>query len=329
MIPVLLSIVMSSAAGAGVTFEPPAGRVIHMAGQTREQFPDYVAGITGNGGACPLPAGAAAYMALTHDAFAGAVVIGENDTQDVPYLLSRDWPMALHLALWLGAYELEDIAAGRKDDLVRRMGRGITGARRPVFLRIGYEFDGPHNAYPPDKFVRAYRHIHGILRGTKVRNVAYVWHSFANRKTFGGNDPAAWYPGDDCVDWVGVSFFGTDHPDMNRERLLEIARAKGKPVMICEASAIKDAPHRGLSGGKYWEYWYVPFFEFIEKNPEVKAFSIINCDWDSIPMFRDIGWGNALMTADEVVVERWREKMKDPRYLHSSGDLYGELGYHD
>ncbi len=317
----------ASAADAGVLFEPAEGRVVHMAGQSRTQFPDYVEVMTGNGKHCPLPAGGAAYTSLGHDTFGRSLKVSSTDSQDVPYLLSIDRPLILHLALWLGAYEFDDMIAGKRDGDITRLGEGIRDCGRPVFLRIGYEFDGPHNAYPPEKYREVYRRIVDGIRKTGAKNVAYVWHSYAYLPTFGGHDIMAWYPGDEYADWIGISFFPIQDPGINRARLLEVCRERKRPMIICEASAIKDKGHENLSGEAYWDYWYRPFFGFIEENREVKAFSIINCNWDAEESFKNIGWGDARMTTDEVVVRRWREKMKDARYINGSPDLYRELGF--
>ncbi|VUD62652.1 Beta-1,3-xylanase TXYA [Thalassocella blandensis] len=50
-------------------------------------------------------------------------------------------------------------------------------APRPVFLRIGYEFDGPWNCYTPTPYKEAYRHIVKRFRARNIQNVAFVWQS--------------------------------------------------------------------------------------------------------------------------------------------------------
>jgi len=324
---VLLWCVLNSVASADVRFEPPDGKVLHMAGQSQAQFSDYVRVITEDGKACPLPAGGAAYTALTRDSFNPDSKDSRLECGEILYLLGWAWPMTLHLALWLGAYELEDIEQGNHDDLIRRLGKGLRQADRPVYFRIGYEFDGPHNAYPPENYQKAYRRIVDVLREMEVKNVAYVWHGYAYLPTFEKHGVMAWYPGDGYVDWIGISLFAAGSEQLNVGRMLEVAREKGKPMMICESSATKSGTRKNLSGKPYWDAWYVPFFEFIEQNPEVKGFSIINYDWGSNKMWKELDWGDARLTVDNYVTRRWREKMKESRYLHSSADLYRTLGY--
>mgnify|MGYP002395904307 CR=1 FL=1 len=313
-------------------FVPPAGRVLHIAGQDRESFGEYVRTLCAGRDGLPMPAGAAFYtsLALTGMESAHANLPGDNH-QDLPFLLRQSEHMALQFALYLDASQLEGVRQGRFDASIDRLAEFFRRCRRPVYFRIGYEFDGPHNGYDPEQYKGAYRHIADRLRKAGVDNLAYVWHSYALQPTHGGHDPMAWWPGDGYVDWVGVSFFqatGEGKHALNRARLLEIARAQKLPVMICEASAIREtAAQRKLTGQALWDFWYVPFFEFIEGNAEVRAFSIINCDWHSQKQFAALGWGDGRVTADPVAAHNWRGKMREKRYLHGGKELFGLLGW--
>jgi len=315
---------------AGPRFIPPAGKVLHIAGQDRESFDEYVRTFcTGRDGPL-MPAGASFYtsLALTGMEAAHANLPVDNH-QDLPFLLRQSGHIALQFALYLDASQLDEVPRGRFDANLGRLAEFFRRCGRPVYFRIGYEFDGPHNNYGPEQYKGAYRHIADRLQEAGVNNLAYVWHSYALQPTHGGHDPMAWWPGDEYVDWVGISFFqatGEGKHTLNRARLLEIARAKKLPVMICEASAIREtAAQRKLTGQALWDFWYVPFFEFIEGNPEVRAFSIINCDWNSQKQFAALGWGDGRVTADPVIARNWRGKMREKRYLHGSKELFGLL----
>jgi hypothetical protein len=311
---------------------PPPGTILHIAGQSREELADYIATVCAHGREAPLPAGASFYtsLALTGIERAHANVAGDHH-QDLRYIAALEEPLVVLVGLWLGADELRAIAAGGLDGAIDRLASALDALERPVYVRIGYEFDGPHNRYDPFAYQEAYRHIVRRMRARAPRHIAFVWHSYALRPTYGDRDVLTWFPGDEFVDWIGVSFFEVGEPGLppapNRERVLEVARRKAKPVMVCEASAIRRTPaQKRLRGDAYWEYWYAPFFEFVERNPEVRAFAIISCDWDSQRQHRDNGWGDARIGADPRVVERWRAKMREPRFLHTAPRLYGMLG---
>ena len=152
--------------------------------------------------------------------------------------------------------------------------------RRDVFLKIGYEFDGHWNNYEPETYKGAFRYIARRIDELGARNVATVWQSatwaaaIPDKPVVGAAAYEAaeavladsndhwdlWYPGDDAVDWMGISQFATQsferpggpwacdrgapgEPDTTvvapralQDHLLDYARSHRKPVMIAEAA---------------------------------------------------------------------------------------------
>lgn len=329
----ILTLILSSALVAGSAFgaspERERNPVLLIAGQSREEFRDYVKDVTGKGVACALPGGAAFYTNLGLDGFTSPHNNAPGDNfQDLEFLkLSLD-PLVFQVGLWLSAQQLEGIAAGDYEAKINGLYEALSNLKRPVFLRIGYEFDGPHNHYPPDTYVRAYKMIAKPMR--QNRDILLVWHSYAMLPTYKDIPVEEWYPGNDFVDWIGVSFFqiGTEgfHQGPNREKLLEIARAKGKPVLIGEASAIRyTRRQKTLTDQAYWDYWFKPYFEFIEANPEIRAAGIINVNWDSQNQHKELEWGDCRISTDPVVLENWRSKMKESYWLRRSDHLYDDV----
>ena len=103
--------------------------------------------------------------------------------------------------------------------------------KRPVFLRIAYEFDGhPWNHYDRKSTVKAYKRMVDMLRAKGITNTAFVWQSTGFMST--PEQLEDWYPGDDYVDWLGFSFFN----GWKKQQMIEFARSKGKPVFIAEAT---------------------------------------------------------------------------------------------
>lgn len=325
----LLFILALSSALVGAPPESARPPVLLIAGQSREEFRDYLKDVTGNGAACALPGGAAFYTNLGLDGFNAphANAPGDNH-QDLEFLkLSLD-PLVIQIGLWLSAQQLEGIAAGDYEAQINGLYEALSNLKRPVFLRIGYEFDGPHNHYDPASFIRAYKMIAKAMR--QNRDILLVWHSYAMLPTYKDIPVEEWYPGSDIVDWIGVSFFqtGTEgyHQGPNREKLLEIARAKGKPVLIGEASAIRyTRRQKTLTGQAYWDYWYKPYFEFIEAHPEIRATSIIHVNWDTQNQHKMLEWGDCRISTDPVVLQNWRSKMKEPYWLPRGDRLYDDV----
>ncbi|MHC4983420.1 MAG: glycosyl hydrolase [Planctomycetota bacterium] len=312
----------------GRGFYPPKGKVLHIAGQTREDFADYVEHVSLNGRAFSLPAGAAFYTNLRLDGVHAPACLTKGDNhQDLQYLADKYANMVLQIALYLHFSQLDPVAKGEQDTPIEALAEALKALKRPVYLRIGYEFDAPDHRYEPRAYRDAYRRIVERVEESGVTNVSYVWHSYAMRPTHGDHDPLAWYPGDAYVNWVGISFFQVSSEGWfegpNRQRLLAVARAKNLPVMICESSPVRfTAKQEQYTHQAYWDYWFKPYFDFIETNSCVRAFSIINCDWDSFSMTRNSNLGNCRISSDPAALRRWRKKMQEKRYIHSDPRLY-------
>ena len=112
----------------------------------------------------------------------------------------------------------------------------------------------------PAEFIAAWKHVRAIFAQQHVRNVAWVWCPTAKGFVPGGN-AAAYYPGNDEVDWVCAdaypgfgpyrSFADTVQP------FLSWASHHPKPVMIGEygvpgelrAAATRTVAPRGGKDG--------------------------------------------------------------------------------
>jgi len=149
-----------------------------------------------------------------------------------------------------------------------RMINYFKASGRPVYLRIGYEFDGPWNCYNQTFYKNAYRWIATRIDQLGATNVATVWQAATypddGDPAYGyqaSPNPAAhyesWYPGDGYVDWIGISFFaGSNYltyqwscqdgskpwtvsdttPRILQNALMTFARNHSKPAMIAESA---------------------------------------------------------------------------------------------
>jgi hypothetical protein len=196
---------------------------------------------------------------------------------------------------------------------------------RPIFLRIGYEFDGPWNCYDPVSYKAAYRFIKMRINQLKADNIATVWQSAAWPRNQGIYQVTAadhlekFFPGDDVVDWVSLStFYGESYrdyqwtcddlnpewftplvtPRSQQDRILAFARNHKKPVMIAEAAPVGFSNSqlttgciftnriKSISAKEIWNSWYTDWFEYIRANQDViRAVAYINTDWHSQNMW--------------------------------------------
>ncbi|MEQ8706307.1 MAG: glycosyl hydrolase [Phaeodactylibacter sp.] len=306
-------------------FVPEEGKSLLIMGQTVERITEYTKDFRSE----PIPGGWAAYWGIPE--FTGVTKAQKNETgstQNHQFLVKKFPNTALQSALWMvGKWGVaEKTGKGEYDDVIIRYSAWAKSVNRPVYLRIGYEFDGPHNELDPEEYVKAYRHIVDLMRAERVENVALVWHSYA-APTYKGHPLSAWYPGDEYVDWVAISVFGhayngTDFgPDCNR--VLELAKAHKKPVMIAESSPIKGITPDNTDA---WDQWFVHFFSFIYRK-NIKAISFINEDWTRLNIVGTSTWQDSRLQNNQQVTRAWFKETGKARYLKQSAELFKQLGF--
>jgi len=245
------------------------------------------------------------------------------------------------LAIGLAIIDSEEkIASGELDPYILKMGTFFKSlGRRPVFLRIGFEFDGPWNRYERVAYINAFRRIKDKLDEQGVTNVAYVWQSKGFESTL--KNLEEWYPGDNYVDWCGFSFFN----NYKQENMIAFAKAKNKPVFICEAAPTSTDWEKDPKGNTgltkqmilsnpeqaemAWNEWFVPFFKVINDNPKtVKAISYINANWKDKPRWKVNptfkGIDSRLQLSD-FITKKWNEEVGKDKYLKASPELFDKL----
>ncbi len=206
----------------------------------------------------------------------------------------------------------QKVASGEHDSYIYSLGNWIRQSGRPVFLRIGYEFDGhPWNHYEADAYVAAFRRIRDIFTAEGIDNVTYVWQSKGAGST--DEDLKNYYPGDEYVDWCAYSQFAGGRC----QKMIDLAREKGKPVLIAEATPMfRDAKSVQLDdpkdAEKAWNGWFADLFATINENPDVvKGVSYINCEWNSQKMWNSgngiFGQIDARLQGSDEISAAWKE----------------------
>ncbi len=329
-------------------FEPADGEVILFAGQELEAVGGLDNYSDGYYDHLPTPGGYTAYTDFLtgHESF-GFMHKGldglttTDDWGDGPENMSlalsdSDFDNSC-LAIGLDMSQGNDsvTAIGGHDQLIHRLGNWLKELDdRPVFLRIGYEFDGYEwNFYKAEHFIPAYRRVKNKLDSMGVTNVAYTWQSKgkgANRETFD-----KFYPGDEYVDWVAYSFFTPD--DVNHP-MIQFARDHKKPLFIAESTPVLldsngVSQHLDLTktadAERAWKEWFTPYFKAINDNPDViKAISYINGNWKSRPMWKNNNFFkniDARLTENEYMKSQWLQETNQEKYLKSSDTLFEKL----
>ena len=126
-----------------------------------------------------------------------------------------------------------DVAAGAYDAQLRAWAEGAKAFGGPLLVEYGTEVNGdwfpwngrhngggrtdgfgdPRTPDGPERFVAAYRHVVSVVRRAGANNITWVFHvGSRDEPTADWNRLERYYPGDDVVDWVGVSVYGPQEP---------------------------------------------------------------------------------------------------------------------
>jgi hypothetical protein len=151
------------------------------------------------------------------------------------------------MASWHGA-AWEPINNGSSDRNIASVAKKLKGMKRPILLRWAwemngdwFEWDGSHNGNDPASYVKAWRRIHRIFAENGADNISWVWSPNWNSSPQSAwNRIQAYYPGDDYVDWVGISgynFYG-ESPKTLFNPIVKIYGSR-KPIILSETAAVQ------------------------------------------------------------------------------------------
>jgi hypothetical protein len=150
---------------------------------------------------------------------------------------------------WFGG-EASLILAGEGDERIRAQARLMGQLPSPFFLRYHHEPDGQRSAelgYGGDlgaeRYVQAWQRVHRIFAEEGVTNAVWVWNTTSSG--FEDGRAAAYYPGDDWVDWIGVDPYlwnpcgGEDASTLATKLapFLQWAESVPKPIVLGEWGA--------------------------------------------------------------------------------------------
>jgi hypothetical protein len=177
-------------------------------------------------------------------------------------------------------YALPRILDGTHDDYIRRYAQAITATGLPLIVRFAHEMNG--NWYPWSEgvngngegdYVKAWRHVHAIFEAEGAnRHVVWLWAPNRINQIRQRPAPEAFYPGDDVVDWIGMSGYYRPYDDeANFEntygQTLPLLRdaADDKPIFLAEIGATEENNHK--------QYWIADLFRGMVDNPDIVGFA--------------------------------------------------------
>ncbi|MCL2061614.1 MAG: glycoside hydrolase family 26 protein [Firmicutes bacterium] len=296
-------------------YVPDAGKVWFFAGQDLDAvggLTDYSAGYADYFG---IPAGVTLYSNLEAQGLTVAADFGAGVNHALRYTQNPDFRHCfIAVGLWFSAAQLSGIVSSQFDEGLTKLSEFFKGSPDNVFfLRIGYEFDGPHNAYPYAPYIAAYRYIVDKLRASGVDNFVSVWQSYGYETNpdplVNKNRLLQWYPGDAYVDWLAYSYFDNPHISNNGQGILALAREKNKPVFIAESTPMGHNL-AAADGQAVWDGFFTTLLNHIKQNIQtIRAVAYINQDWDNQPMWAGQGWGNSKLQANAYIRAQWEAEI--------------------
>jgi Glycosyl hydrolase family 26 len=174
--------------------------------------------------------------------------------------------------------DTRSITLGRSDRILRTRAAELRHFHDPVMLRVRWEMDRPNLAatiWSPEDYIAAWRHIRAVFEAEGVRNVAWVWCPTA--EGFAAGRAAAFYPGDDTVDWVCVDAYAGSRLASLRDLLapfLAWAAGHAKPIVIGEFGVARTW------GPRTRTQWLQEAAGFVRGWPQIKAVAYFESDPD-------------------------------------------------
>lgn len=189
----------------------------------------------------------------------------------IPYIRIMPWSQAKAQATGSDPiFSMDNFLSGQHDDKLKAYAQATKAVNSHVIIEFAPEVNGdwfPWNgkwnggsrtkrygdpAWPdgPEKFRDVYRNIITLFKNEGVKNVTWIFHvdtAWLPRSSW--NQAYYYYPGDDYIDWIGLSVFGAQLPhhqwtlfgpklESFTEQLNKISTTK--PVMITEFGAIEN-----------------------------------------------------------------------------------------
>jgi hypothetical protein len=231
-------------------------------------------------------------------------------------------------------YTLAAIAKGDFDADLKAWGTSARNFATPLIVEWGTEMNGywfPWNARwngreeGAERFRNAYRHL---VTTINAPNITWVFHVNAD------DDPVQlwnrlehYYPGDDVVDWLGVSVYGAQTPQDNYwtdpvEQLAAVIprleKLAHKPIFLLEFGVTTNSPL-----GKASDWADSLFTALLEHRwPSIKGFAWWNETWqnDDNPAHDS----DLRVQSDPNLADVFRKRLETDKVLSRPVFSYGE-----
>lgn len=213
----------------------------------------------------------------------------------------------LQLLSWSGT-DTRSIASGVYDAIIRQRAEEIREFGRPVLLRWRWEMDRPNLAtsvHSPEDYITAWKHLRAIFTEVGATNAAWVWCPHVRGFVDSGRNAAAYYPGDDQVDWLCTDVYPGKEFDSfttQMDAFMAFAGQHPRPVMLGEFGVTSQ----GEPGER--AAWLREAREYIKAHPQIKAAVYFAQKQDKKPVY------DSTFDADPDGLAAFRELATDPYF---------------
>ncbi len=253
----------------------------------------------------------------------------------IPLVYWSPWDMPFMQKRGPDRFSLDRILAGEWDEYIDRWAEDAKNYGHPFFVAWGLEMNGtwfPWSGHfygagqkipgtedaflGPDTFKRAYRHIVDRVRARGASNILWVYH--ANNYSYPWekwNTIASYYPGDDYVDWLGLSVYGkqfrnntwSHYKDLLDYPYRDITSiAPDKPLMIAEWG-VGEFPDSGDKGA-----WIADAFRLMRQDyPKIKTAIFWHERWQN----EDGSFSNLRVHSSQGSLDAYREGVAHDHWL--------------
>jgi mannan endo-1,4-beta-mannosidase len=243
-------------------------------------------------------------------------------------------------------YSLHEIASGSLDSYLKQYAAAVAALGLPMAIRLDHEMNGgwyPWSIYSsvnstvgvagyPDRtgaewYQLMWRHVHDIFAAAGATNVLWVWSP--NKLNPARSDFQNFYPGDDYVDWIGMSgyhrlkgdpatFASTFGPTLRKLRGAPDSKGivafphAAKPILLSEIGASE------VEGTKV--AWINDLFASLKKpeNADIVGFGWFHNTVTSTPTDpRDTTTNDWRITSSKTATAAFKAGVADPSF--SSG----------
>ena len=254
----------------------------------------------------------------------------------------RAQAMGAHLMVtwepWRGAvgdksWSCRAVAGGAYDPYIRGYARAVKSSGVPVLIRLAHEMNGDwypwgtayvsnearHNGNTPEDYVKMWQRVVRIFRVEGATNASWVWapniiyqtpvNSIERQRA----DLENLYPGDDWVDWIGLSIYndGARHPWRSFGQLFDgsyriVTSICDKPMMIAELGVTEQGAPRGQSKAQWIAHTFLQ--DIPSRYPRVRLVNYFFRDKS------DMGESNFRFDSSPTALNAFRQVVASPLY---------------